>query len=79
MTTTPPMNFAAIVQKLKAAAPFFVRHLDGNCDNNAVTNLEIVSLEDAFRNLDWKVDWVCFCTEEERLFIVDFLTTGQVS
>ena len=73
-----PTTFAKIMEKLKATDwyPTFVRHVDGNTLNNYPTNLELVTLKDAFKHIsDWTVDWVCFVTEEERAFLVNMLTS----
>lgn len=48
----------------------FIRFLDGNVANTAVSNLVYVSLRDALNNLDWKVDWDMNLTAEERALVL---------
>ena len=80
--TTHPLEylnmttFATIMDKLKASHlyPMFVRHKNGNTQDNRAVNLEFVELRAAFKNLDWSVDWVRYLTEEEILFIKNMLT-----
>ena len=57
--------------KLKAAEqyPYFIRHVDGDTLNNHVDNIRWVPLRIAFKRLEWKVDWVCYLTQEEVLFV----------
>jgi hypothetical protein len=49
----------------------FIRFVDGNVRNAAVTNLEFVSLRQAMQHVhDWKVDWDMELTEEERALVL---------
>ena len=69
-------NFASIMDKLKATDwyPIFIRHTNGDTLDNRATNLELVDIKDAFKHiLEWKVDWVCYVTAEERSFLVDLM------
>ena len=44
----------------------FIRFLDGNPTNVALTNLECVSIEEAMKHVDdWKVDWDMNLTDKE--------------
>ena len=47
----------------------FIRFLDGNTMNSAVTNLTWVTLRDAMENISWTVDWDSELTEEECLLV----------
>ena len=70
-------TFATIMDKLKETEdyPLFIRHKNGNTTDNRVENLEQVHIRDAFAHInDWKVDWVCDITEDDRAFLVDMLT-----
>ena len=69
------ITFSLIMSKLKMADgyPNFIRHKNGDTQDNRATNLCWVTLREAFRNLDWKVDWVCYLTEEEILFVEHML------
>ena len=69
-------TFATIMDKLKQNPmhPNYIRHVNGDTIDNRVENLEWVNIRDAFKHInDWKVDWVCYVTEEERTFLVNFL------
>jgi len=58
----------------KLKAKIFIRHKNGDTLDNRATNLKAVTIQDAFKHVnDWKVDWVCFVTNEERSFLVDML------
>jgi hypothetical protein len=49
----------------------FIRFVDGNVRNSAVTNLEFVSLRQAMQHVhEWKVDWDMELTEEERALVL---------
>jgi hypothetical protein len=49
----------------------FIRFLDGDVTNSAVSNLEFVSLRDALDHLEeWKVDWDMDLTAEERALVL---------
>jgi hypothetical protein len=70
-------TFATIMDKLKQNPmhPNYIRHVNGDTLDNRVENLQYVKLRDAFNHInDWKVDWVCDVTDEERAFLVDMLT-----
>jgi hypothetical protein len=70
-------TFATIMNKLRATDkyPMFIRHKNGDTLDNRIENLEYVHIREAFQHInDWKVDWICYITEEERTFIVDMLT-----
>jgi len=70
------VTFSDVMKKLKAVQfyPNFIRHVNGDTQDNRVTNLCWVKLRDAFKNITtWKVDWVCYLTEEEIKFIKDML------
>ena len=69
-------TFSEIVEKLKRidGYPNFIRHINGNTTDNRVSNLTRVTLQDAFKHMEWKVDWVCFLTEEEVKFVKDMLS-----
>lgn len=74
MTT---ITFASIMDKLKATDwyPTFIRHTNGDTQDNRATNLEPVYLREAFQHInDWKVDWVCYITADERAFLVNLMT-----
>ena len=44
----------------------FVRHIDGNTENNSVSNLQWVTLPQAMEHVDdWTVDWTIGLTAEE--------------
>jgi hypothetical protein len=61
-----------ILSKLEKQ-PRFMRFLDGDVTNSAVSNLEFVSLRDALGHLedaDWKVDWDAELTCEERALVL---------
>ena len=69
-------TFSEIMEKLKAAPdyPNFIRHINGNTLDNRLENLCWVKLSEAFQNItNWKVDWVCYLTEEEVRFVKDLL------
>ena len=68
-------TFSNIMNKLKAVNeyPNFIRHINGDTLDNRIENLTWVTLREAFANLDWKVDWVCYVTEEERDYIKNML------
>ena len=70
-------TFATIMDKLKATEwyPTFIRHKNGDTLDNRPENLQFVKLREAFNHMnDWKVDWICYITNEERTFLVDMLT-----
>ena len=70
-------TFATIMEKLKDVSgyPMFIRHVNGNTLDNRVENLRWVELKDALRNVaTWKVDWVCYVTDEEVSFLKKMLT-----
>jgi hypothetical protein len=49
----------------------FIRFVDGNVRNCAVTNLQFVSLREAMQHVhDWKVDWDMELTDEERTLVL---------
>jgi hypothetical protein len=55
----------SILNKWKAQRTF-IRFVDGNTKNCAVSNLHYVLLPDALDHIDnWKVDWDMELTEEE--------------
>jgi hypothetical protein len=69
-------TFATIMEKLKQTPthPNYIRHVNGNTLDNRAENLVWVKLRDAFKHiLDWRVDWVCYVTEEERAFLFNLL------
>lgn len=44
----------------------FIRFVDGNARNAAVSNMQFVTLRDAMRHVDdWKVDWDMELTQAE--------------
>ncbi len=49
----------------------FIRFIDENSSNCSVTNLQYVSLEDAMKNITWKVDWDMNLTKAERKLVMD--------
>lgn len=73
------MNFKSIMEKLKNADSFpgypnYIRHKNGNTQDNNASNLEIVNIKKAFTNIStWKVDWILELTEEEVSFMKGFL------
>lgn len=48
----------------------FIRFLDGNKLNCAVTNLAYVTIQDAMAHIDWVVDWDMDLTPEERNLVL---------
>jgi hypothetical protein len=51
----------------------FVRFVDGDVMNSAVSNLEFVSLREALSHVEdcaWKVDWDAELTCEERALVL---------
>ena len=49
---------------------YFIRHIDGNTLNNNISNLTKVHPFEAFSNSAWKVDWVLFVDDVERIFVI---------
>lgn len=72
-TIMPASKFQQIIKKLKTDScyPNYIRHKNGDTLDNRVENLEWVHIKDAFRNLQWKVDWVCYLNNEEIKFVYD--------
>lgn len=64
-----PNHTANILKKWSDRDNFFVRHIDGNIQNNRIENLKWVSLKDTIDNFEeWKVDWCDKLTKtEERI------------
>jgi hypothetical protein len=50
---------------------YFIRHLDNNTMNNAISNLQQVSLKDALNNMNWTTDWDIFLSKRERELVMD--------
>jgi hypothetical protein len=48
---------------------YFCRHIDGNTLNNNIINLQWVHPCDAFKNPDWKVDWICDLSNKQINFV----------
>ena len=70
-------KFQQIRNKLRGK--MLIRHLNGDTLDNRVENLGIVTLTEAWQNLDWKVDWIIFVTDEERDFILGmFMRTPEI-
>ena len=70
------VTFSDVMKKLKAVSeyPYFIRHVNGDTQDNRPENLCWVKLRDAFKHIaTWKVDWVCYLTEEETKFLKDML------
>jgi hypothetical protein len=73
------ITFSSVMTKLKAANdypgyPNFIRHVNGNTQDNRASNLAVVTLREAFNNIaTWRVDWVCYVTEEEVEFVKNLL------
>ena len=70
------VTFTSVMNKLKAVPtyPTFVRHLNGDTQDNRATNLAFVTLREAFHHMAWRVDWVCYLTEEEVRFTKNLLS-----
>ena len=49
----------------KAERKGLIRHVNGNTLDNRISNLQRVSVKDAFQNKDWTVDAVCVLSDEE--------------
>lgn len=50
----------------------FIRHIDGNVENNHVNNLQFVNLETALQHVDdWEVDWSMELSDAEELLVMD--------
>ncbi|UKZ11100.1 hypothetical protein EhVM1_000085 [Emiliania huxleyi virus M1] len=50
----------------------FIRFLDGNIQNCAISNLQYVSIVDAMEHIhDWKVDWDLYLTKKEKKLVMD--------
>ena len=50
---------------------YFIRFIDGNPFNIHINNLEQVHPYDAFKNIDWKVDWDMDLTKKEKHFVIN--------
>ncbi|KAL9183198.1 hypothetical protein ACHAXT_004985 [Thalassiosira profunda] len=48
---------------------FFIRHLNGNFQDNAATNLADCHPYDAFTNPEWEVDWWAGLSKDQRSFV----------
>ena len=62
-------TFATIMDKLKKNPeyPIFIRMLNGDQNDSRDANMQYVHIHDALAHInDWKVDWVCALTDEER-------------
>lgn len=71
MSRTPASITNAILRKWRAQGTF-LRFLDGNVQNAAVTNMQYVTLGDAMAHVDdWVVDWDMDLTKAERLQVLN--------
>ena len=64
---------SSILNKWRAQSKFgFIRFVDGDTGNCAVSNLRPVSMQEAMDHVhDWKVDWDMNLTQEERALVLD--------
>lgn len=66
LTPVEALEMQALVQTMTLNAadergitsPYFIRHVDGNTLNDALSNLECVSWRKALLHPQWRVDWV---------------------
>jgi len=66
-----PVEAKAIVKILtkQLKCDGFIRFVDGDTSNCNINNLARCSATDAFTRLDWKVDWDCHLSSEQRDFV----------
>jgi len=53
----------------KATRGYFIRHIDGDVQNNNVDNLSYIHPKQAFENPNWVVDWVIPLSAKEINFV----------
>jgi len=52
---------------------YFIRHIDGDTQNNNVSNVAYIHPKDAFRNPEYAVDWCVPLTKKETDFVLAHL------
>jgi hypothetical protein len=59
-----------ILKKWLDRGNYFIRHIDGNIQNNRVDNLMWVSVKDGLENFEeWKFDWGDTLTKTEKRIV----------